>query len=318
MAFLGHWQMNDTVVFTTNTHDPATGSAVDADSLPTYRVYKEGTFLINGSMSLFDSANTVGFYSGALWLINGNNFENNKTYTVYITEVVDGITITKNHQFIIGDRTIISSIQYADSYESLLDGSVVSGTIADTRASGGNYLRFTTVLGDLFDFQVNFPINKNDNLLQLVIRASSNATEHSAVVTNNNVKTAITSSSMTTHIINLTRDDIKDDGTFSVNFINYNADQAAELRLDYCYLTYISRYDYITEYASNDPSTGSPSSLTNTNNKINYLYKAWKNKTTQTNSTYSLYREDGLVVEQKATVTDNGSTFTRNAITTGP
>lgn len=49
-----------------------------------------------------------------------------------------------------------------------------------------------------------------------------------------------------------------------------------------------------------------------------YLYKAWRNRHTQTATTFSLYNDDATTVDQKATVSDNGTTFDRTELTTGP
>ncbi len=51
---------------------------------------------------------------------------------------------------------------------------------------------------------------------------------------------------------------------------------------------------------------------------IAFLYKAWRNVSTQTSSQYSLMGDDGTTVHQKAAVSDDGSTFTRGEVTTGP
>lgn len=67
-----------------------------------------------------------------------------------------------------------------------------------------------------------------------------------------------------------------------------------------------------------EPGQGAPPATADFRTKIAYLYKAWRNKTTQTNSTYSLFNDDAATVDQKATVTDDGTTFTRNEIGSGP
>ena len=51
---------------------------------------------------------------------------------------------------------------------------------------------------------------------------------------------------------------------------------------------------------------------------IAYLYKAWRNKSTQTATTYSLFADDGTTVDQKTTVSDNSTTATKGEIITGP
>jgi hypothetical protein len=51
---------------------------------------------------------------------------------------------------------------------------------------------------------------------------------------------------------------------------------------------------------------------------LQYVYKAWRNKSTQTSTTYSLFNDDTTTVAQKATVSDDGTTATKNEVATGP
>jgi len=67
-----------------------------------------------------------------------------------------------------------------------------------------------------------------------------------------------------------------------------------------------------------EPGQGAPAATTTLAVKINYLYKAFRNKSTQTADTYSLFADDASTVDQKASVSDNGTTFTRGELDTGP
>lgn len=67
-----------------------------------------------------------------------------------------------------------------------------------------------------------------------------------------------------------------------------------------------------------EPGQGQPASTTNLAAKISYLYKAARNLVKQTASEYDLYSNDDVTVDQKATVSDDGTTFTRNKIVSGP
>ena len=67
-----------------------------------------------------------------------------------------------------------------------------------------------------------------------------------------------------------------------------------------------------------EPGQGTPSATTTLAVKLGYLYKAWRNRTTQTSTTYSLYNDDATTVAQKATVSDNATTFDRGEVATGP
>jgi len=82
------------LTFSICTHDPDTGALTDADALPTYRIYEDetATAILTGSMAKLDDANTTGFYSELIACTTANGFEANKTYTIYITAIVDSDT----------------------------------------------------------------------------------------------------------------------------------------------------------------------------------------------------------------------------------
>lgn len=74
--------------------------------------------------------------------------------------------------------------------------------------------------------------------------------------------------------------------------------------------------DLKTEYS--EPAQDSPAATTTGVVRLNYLYKAWRNKKIQTSTTFKLYDDSGVTVDQKATVSDDGSDFTFGEIITGP
>jgi hypothetical protein len=86
--------LGDYLTFSVCTHDPDTGELTDADAAPTYRVYEDetATAILTGTMATLDTANTTGFYSERIACTAANGFENDKTYTVYISATVDGDT----------------------------------------------------------------------------------------------------------------------------------------------------------------------------------------------------------------------------------
>jgi hypothetical protein len=67
-----------------------------------------------------------------------------------------------------------------------------------------------------------------------------------------------------------------------------------------------------------EPGQGAPAVSISLAAKIGYLYKAFRNKITQTSTTLSIFDDSGAVVDHKATVTDDGSVYTRSEISTGP
>lgn len=67
-----------------------------------------------------------------------------------------------------------------------------------------------------------------------------------------------------------------------------------------------------------EPGQGAPPVNPDLATKIDYLYKAWRNKKTQTSTTLSLFADDASTVDQKSTISDDGTTATVGEIATGP
>jgi len=66
-----------------------------------------------------------------------------------------------------------------------------------------------------------------------------------------------------------------------------------------------------------EPGQERPGATASLATKIGYTYKAWRNRHTQTGSTYSLYNDDEVTVGQVGAVSDNGTTFERGELDTG-
>jgi hypothetical protein len=66
-----------------------------------------------------------------------------------------------------------------------------------------------------------------------------------------------------------------------------------------------------------EPGQGAPSATLSIKDKIGYLFKSWRNKTTTDANSVDLYNDAGAVVDQKATISDDGTTFTRDKMGTG-
>ena len=67
-----------------------------------------------------------------------------------------------------------------------------------------------------------------------------------------------------------------------------------------------------------EPGQEIPGATVSLVKKIGYIYKAFRNKFTQDATTAKLYADDGTTVDQKATVSDDATTFTRGEMGTGP
>lgn len=93
--------VGDNLTFSITTHDPLTGVLTDADSAPTYRIYRnENEEIIgNGTMSKLDDANTTGFYAETILCDHTSRFEDGKTYTIYIEATVSSDTGATTYEF---------------------------------------------------------------------------------------------------------------------------------------------------------------------------------------------------------------------------
>ena len=67
-----------------------------------------------------------------------------------------------------------------------------------------------------------------------------------------------------------------------------------------------------------EPAQGTPAATTTLAAKINYIYKFLRNKITTTSTTISIYDDAGTTVDQKSTISDDATTFTRGEFGTGP
>ena len=67
-----------------------------------------------------------------------------------------------------------------------------------------------------------------------------------------------------------------------------------------------------------EPGQGTPAATASLSAKVGYLYKSFRNKKTQTASEFALYADDTTTVDQKASVSDDGTTTTVGEIATGP
>lgn len=67
-----------------------------------------------------------------------------------------------------------------------------------------------------------------------------------------------------------------------------------------------------------EPGQEAPAATTTLANKINYIFKMMRNKKDQTSTTFKLYADDASTVDQKATVSDDGTTAILGELASGP
>lgn len=67
-----------------------------------------------------------------------------------------------------------------------------------------------------------------------------------------------------------------------------------------------------------EPGQGAPPATTSILARLQYLYKFLRNKVTQTSTEFKVFADDATTVDHKATVSDDGTTFTRGKVGSGP
>ncbi len=67
-----------------------------------------------------------------------------------------------------------------------------------------------------------------------------------------------------------------------------------------------------------EPGQGAPPATATLVQKLGYVYKVLRNKITQDNTTLKVYADDGVTVDQKATISDDSTTYTRGELGSGP
>ena len=67
-----------------------------------------------------------------------------------------------------------------------------------------------------------------------------------------------------------------------------------------------------------EPVKGAPGATISLADKIGFLYKSWRNRSTQNATTYSLFNDDATTVDHDATVSDDTTTADRGEMTDGP
>jgi hypothetical protein len=66
-----------------------------------------------------------------------------------------------------------------------------------------------------------------------------------------------------------------------------------------------------------EPGQGNPAATTTLAVKLAYLYKAWRNRSTQTATEYALYADNATTKDQEAPVSDDATTFDRGEVVSG-
>jgi len=77
-------------------------------------------------------------------------------------------------------------------------------------------------------------------------------------------------------------------------------------------------YDAVVLGAMAQPGQEAPTATNNLARMVAYLFKAWRNRKVQSSSQYSLYNDNATTVDQKATVSADGTSADVGEVASGP
>lgn len=107
-------------------------------------------------------------------------------------------------------------------------------------------------------------------------------------------------------------------GAIDANAIAANAISAAKTAADFLAEVNAEVVDALATDTYAEPGQGTPAATASLSAKINYLYKAWRNKKDTDGSVTNYYNDAGDTVDHKASVGESAGTTTVGEVATGP
>ena len=164
---------------------------------------------------------------------------------------------------------------------------------ADTLRVGGTLQTAGDIIGDTDDIQTRLPAALVSGRMDSSVGAMAAAVVTAAAIATDAIDADAIAANAVTEI---------QSGLSTLTASQVNAEVVDALNVD--------------TYA--EPGQGAPAATATLAAKINYLFKAWRNRTTQTAAQYSLYNDDAVTIDQKRAVSDDAITFDRAEVVTGP
>lgn len=100
--FIGYVVLGQTLKFLYQARD-SSGAPIEADELPTFRIYGPDGLMANGicSMTEFDVANVTGLYQGSCSIVGGDGYEKGTTYTARVLAEIDAVEDVELNTFVV-------------------------------------------------------------------------------------------------------------------------------------------------------------------------------------------------------------------------
>lgn len=356
--YLGSWKIDDYLTFTCNTHTPSTGAATDADAVPAYRVYEDetGTPVVNGDTAKLDDAGTTGFYSERIQLTAASGFEKGKSYTIYISAAVGGVTGTMSHSFQVEaevDANVVSGVvpSVAGAVGSVTGnvGGNVTGSVASvvghTAQTGDSFARLgapagVSVSADLVvidnfvdDLETRLSAARAgylDNLSGGAVALAATAltdvtwTDAKAAFLDASVQTVDTVVDSILADTNMLQTDWVNGGRLDLILDIIAVDTTTDIPALIAALNDVSAaevnaqvVDVMKTDTVAEPGQGAPPATPTFEEMVSYLYFYFRNKTETTATEHAVYDNAGTTKLVKSTISDDSTTFTKGEFGTG-
>lgn len=260
-----------------------------------------------------------------LTFISGNLSGQTRVITDY--SVTNG-TVTVNEAFtespantdafIIRATHTHSTTQIADSvWDETLAGHVTADTagllLNDWQDGGRLDLILDTVASDVIVVTTDVAtLSTKQDSDMVVVAAAHTKTQSDIVIIDDFLDTEI--AAVTSNLVIIASDTLAIEVDTSTTLSAQITTIASDLVKVYSDTTIVEA-DHV---AAGEPAQGAPGVSVSRGTKIDWLYKAWRNKTTQTATTWSLYDDAGSTVDTKSTVSDDATTLTVGEKATGP
>jgi hypothetical protein len=131
--YLGSWKLEDIIYPTVQTSSFTLGSAADAESVPTWRMYEDNTTtpVTTGSFTTLNSM--AGFYVAAITLAAAIGYEKGKNYSLRVAATVNGVIGADVHNLQIEAEVDSNSVSVTvnANVSSITAGAISAGAITD-------------------------------------------------------------------------------------------------------------------------------------------------------------------------------------------
>jgi len=344
MAYIGDFNLGDTfdTKFTTRQISGAPSTLSSSPVISAY-VGNSTTEITAGITLSVDFDSRTGLNNVRIVATSGNGYATASNYQLVITtgtvnsvsvvgEVIAEFSIENRSAGLkptVAGRTLDVSttgeagVDWANVGSPTTTVGLTGTTIATTQKVDIETIKTNPVVnGGTITFPTNATVASTTNITAGTVTTATNVTTVNGLAANVITATSINSGAITNAKFAAGAIDATAIAADAIGASELAADAVSEIQSGLSTLVASDVKTQVVAALASDtyaePGQGTPAATTTLAAKINYLFKAWRNKHTQTATEYDLYNDDAVTVDQKAAVSDDGTTFTRGEVATGP